>query len=293
MKAFILSFLGWPRIAVLTLPSEKLIVVLSVMVVVYFFTILISCVFSVALICVKKRKFQNKVSNLSNSQDLSKSMNKVGSEEVEVRFNNLSDVSDQANRIKRFGRKDPKDFPKSESTSGNILEDPIPIQETSNITTGVIIPTNAECQNNELTIVVDNLEAIQILDQEVVHLEDSNEQIELSDLTFQKNENLKYFMNETNSDFEIQVLFVNEEKCLAQIQSAKRSLITNLLLCGLLIVGHVIIALLPTVERIFYSIILFTSVKGALPILSTAANFGTVRYVISQYKLYFCNRCSG
>jgi len=79
----------------------------------------------------------------------------------------------------------------------------------------------------------------------------------------------------------------NEEKLKAQILCAKRSLITNLFCCLLFVFGHAMVVLLPTDVRIYISVIIFTTVKGAMPILTTIANFGTVQSVVSQYWEYF------
>jgi len=79
----------------------------------------------------------------------------------------------------------------------------------------------------------------------------------------------------------------NEEKLKAQILCAKRSLITNLFCCLLFIVGHAVVVFLPTDVRIQISVIIFTTVKGAMPILTTISNFGTVQSVIFQYWEYF------
>ena len=75
----------------------------------------------------------------------------------------------------------------------------------------------------------------------------------------------------------------NEEKCNAQISSAKRSLITNVCLITFFMVSHVIVLLLPQTERIYFTVIVFAIAKGAMPICTTIANFGTVQYVVSQY----------
>ncbi len=66
-----------------------------------------------------------------------------------------------------------------------------------------------------------------------------------------------------------------------------RSLITNLSCLSIFVVGHIIIVLLPKSISSFFSVIVFTLVKGALPILTTIANFGTIQFVISQYYDYF------
>ena len=78
-----------------------------------------------------------------------------------------------------------------------------------------------------------------------------------------------------------------EEKCQAQIQSAKRSLITNLVIfCSFLICSFLIV-FLQKIERIYFIIFLGTFLKALLPIFTAIANFGTVQSVFSQYWEYF------
>ena len=77
-----------------------------------------------------------------------------------------------------------------------------------------------------------------------------------------------------------------ETKTEAQILAAKRSLITNLVLIGQSLLIDVTIPFI-TPEYLPHVILFyFTVLKGALPILTTIANFGTVGNVISQYWAY-------
>ena len=72
-----------------------------------------------------------------------------------------------------------------------------------------------------------------------------------------------------------------------QISSAKRSLQTNLALITLFIFVLVFLYFIP--NRQFLSVLIFSMLKGALPIFTTVANFGTIRLVIRQYYEYLKN----
>jgi hypothetical protein len=74
-----------------------------------------------------------------------------------------------------------------------------------------------------------------------------------------------------------------------QISSAKRSLQTNLALITLFIFVLVFLYFIP--NRQFLSVLIFSMLKGALPIFTTVANFGTIRSVIRQYYEYLKNFC--
>jgi len=79
---------------------------------------------------------------------------------------------------------------------------------------------------------------------------------------------------------------MKEEKQLAQIDSAKRSLVTNLICMSVLFVASALVAFLPAHISRYFAVVVFTCVKGLMPILSTVANFGTVQSVYLQYKEY-------
>ncbi len=74
-----------------------------------------------------------------------------------------------------------------------------------------------------------------------------------------------------------------------QILSAKRSLQTNLALVTLFISVLVFLYFIP--NRPFFSGLMYSMLKGALPIFTTIANFGTIRSVIRQYYEYLKNFC--
>jgi hypothetical protein len=81
----------------------------------------------------------------------------------------------------------------------------------------------------------------------------------------------------------------SDENTEAQILSAKRSLITNLVLIGQSIL---IVLAIPIIEKEylpFYAVFTCTILKGALPICTTIVNYGTVANMISKYWNYLKN----
>ncbi len=79
---------------------------------------------------------------------------------------------------------------------------------------------------------------------------------------------------------------MKEEKRVAQINSAKGSLVTNLICMSVFFVASSLIALLPVHIGSYFGVIVYTFVKGLMPVLSTLANFGTVRSVYLQFKAH-------
>ena len=69
----------------------------------------------------------------------------------------------------------------------------------------------------------------------------------------------------------------------AQIQSAKRSLLTNITLMMFFTASHSSIFLLPEPERIVFTVAVFSLLKGVMPIGTTIANFGTIQVLVSKY----------
>ena len=80
---------------------------------------------------------------------------------------------------------------------------------------------------------------------------------------------------------------LEKEKRLAQIHSAKRSLVTNLACMSVFFVIFTLIFLLPLETRNYASVFIYSCVKSLMPLLSTVANFGTIQSVFLQYKEYF------
>ena len=82
----------------------------------------------------------------------------------------------------------------------------------------------------------------------------------------------------------------NEESLKAdQISSAKRSLQTNLAIITLFILFFFFLFYIP--NRQFFSVLIYSVLKGLLPFFTTIANFGTVRSVIRQYYDNLKNFC--
>jgi hypothetical protein len=79
----------------------------------------------------------------------------------------------------------------------------------------------------------------------------------------------------------------DQEKFDAQVLAAKRSLITNLVLTALCVLTNSAIVFLPPDFIPYFTVLILSSIKGALPISTTMANFGTVANVISMYLNYF------
>jgi hypothetical protein len=79
-----------------------------------------------------------------------------------------------------------------------------------------------------------------------------------------------------------------EEKQTAEINCAKRSLVTNFICISVFIVCSTLVFVLPRNISNYYVVISFTFIKGLMPVLSTLANFGTVQSVFWQYKELFC-----
>jgi hypothetical protein len=79
---------------------------------------------------------------------------------------------------------------------------------------------------------------------------------------------------------------MKEEKLVAQIKSAKGSLVTNLICISVFFVGSSLTALLPVHIGSYFGVIVYTFIKGLMPVLSTVANFGTVRSVYLQFKAH-------
>ena len=74
-----------------------------------------------------------------------------------------------------------------------------------------------------------------------------------------------------------------EEKFEKQVLSAKRSLVTNLSVAACFVSGIVMVATLPYPVNIVWNVTSAAVVKGATPIVTIIANFGTVQSVFYQY----------
>ena len=77
-----------------------------------------------------------------------------------------------------------------------------------------------------------------------------------------------------------------QKKCQAQILAAERSLNTNLVLGLLFCITFTVFLFVSKNLRVYLTVIVFSVMKAALPLLTTLANFGTVQSVASQYWNY-------
>ena len=76
-----------------------------------------------------------------------------------------------------------------------------------------------------------------------------------------------------------------DEKIVAQVLAAKRSLVTNLGMIVVIGVVDVVMAM-PVVPKDFYpffTVVVFTTLKAAQPIVTTVANFAPIINLLSQY----------
>ncbi len=77
-----------------------------------------------------------------------------------------------------------------------------------------------------------------------------------------------------------------EEKALAQILAAERCIKTNFLLVSFLFFMFVILAAVSKQTRVYLYVIIFSTFKAVLPLLTTIANFGTIQFVARHYWSY-------
>ena len=92
------------------------------------------------------------------------------------------------------------------------------------------------------------------------------------------------------ADFEAARL---EERRQAELKTAKKSIETNVIICLIFFVVYGIFILMSSCLRQSYSILVFSILKGVLPVCTTIANFGTVSSVLVQYWNYAknCHTC--
>jgi hypothetical protein len=100
-----------------------------------------------------------------------------------------------------------------------------------------------------------------------------------------KNSKVLNIQNATASVVEIKSQQTDKDNLVSrQLISAKKSLETNLLILVVFFFLFAILIMLP--NREFFSVLAFTVLKGAMPLLTTIVNFGTVQSVMRQYCEY-------
>jgi hypothetical protein len=133
---------------------------------------------------------------------------------------------------------------------------------------------------------------------ESFELKDANEAEEFQVETFSQETTLPFTLQVNNLDENFGPNFIHETaldvdsfseedgNCKAQILAAKRTLTTNAVLSTIFLVVFAVMMVCSTSNRRYYSVVVLTILKGALPIFTTIANFGTIQFVIMQYWHY-------
>jgi hypothetical protein len=133
---------------------------------------------------------------------------------------------------------------------------------------------------------------------ESFELKDENEAVEFQVEAFSQETTLPFTLQVNNLDENFRPNFLHEtaldvdsfseedDNCKAQILAAKRTLTTNAVLSTIFLVVFALMMICSTSNRRYYSVVVLTILKGALPIFTTIANFGTVQFVITQYWHY-------
>ena len=221
----------------------------------YLIPIIISCAINMSLICYKKKKFINTITiqdYCESQMDAQNQNDFVWCADKNTQNQTLSqgvpNPSKSFNEIS--GGRNEHNFSHVEAASPRAKDH-----------------SNIDVDSSEVTI-------------SIAALHQSSVEIEAKLESLGERESLPDFIHATLND---RIRRENQEKCNAQILSAKRSLITNVCLIFFFMASHCIVVLLPEKERIYFCVIVFAIAKGAMPICTTIANFGTVQFVISQY----------
>ena len=82
---------------------------------------------------------------------------------------------------------------------------------------------------------------------------------------------------------EIYFTKAEEEKIRAQLAAASRSMKTNLVLGALFLVSLSVLMIVSNRWRPYFYVLVFSLMKGALPVFTAVANFGTIQFVANQY----------
>jgi hypothetical protein len=80
-----------------------------------------------------------------------------------------------------------------------------------------------------------------------------------------------------------------ELKTRAQLAAATRSMKTNLILGTMFVLVLSTLMLVPDFWRPYCYVVVFTIMRGTMPLLTAIANFGTVKFVAVQFLDYVCH----
>ena len=136
-------------------------------------------------------------------------------------------------------------------------------------------------QNGASRIVRVESEEIQVLSDEPIDNTISNNN---GNLEPEKKPKTSLLMNQNILKMEKDILpRQEEEKSRAQLAAATRSIRTNLILGAIFISVLSILLLVPAFWRPYFFVVVFTVMRGSMPMLTAIANFGTVKFVALQY----------
>ncbi len=86
---------GWPKVLVITLSRDKVVICLAIIVCSFLCPIFISCFLYVSMICIKKRIFLNRINATTNPLD----SNRANSQNVEISENENQEERDNSDVI--------------------------------------------------------------------------------------------------------------------------------------------------------------------------------------------------
>ena len=132
---YLLIFIGWPNVLVITLAKDKVIKILTTMFCSYLCPITISCLFYVLMICIKKRNFSSKIeampkvsdSNIQNNIAVCFNSN-TSSDESAAPHHEITktlEMNEKTQRLQTASVHFLLDSTKAKDSSTNFIQDPI------------------------------------------------------------------------------------------------------------------------------------------------------------------------
>ena len=94
---------------------------------------------------------------------------------------------------------------------------------------------------------------------------------------------IQNYQPDTETSLNVDLCEKENDKIQAQFMAAKCSMMTNLILIAIFILLMSLTLLIPVSVRLVCMEIMFSFTKVAMPIMTTIANFGTVKFVVRQY----------
>ena len=94
---------------------------------------------------------------------------------------------------------------------------------------------------------------------------------------------IQNYQPDTATSLNVDLCEKENDKIQAQFMAAKRSMMTNLILIAIFILLMLLALLIPVSVRQVCMEVMLSFTKVAMPIMTTIANFGTVKFVVRQY----------